>query len=116
MIRLIATLLWNSRGGSGGSWGDYHANRHAVGHKFTQAVHDEGQADEHTTYERQIARSVHDGAPLLGELGGLAEDSSRKASTRRDVRLSHHCDCFDRFCGRAPPPMRIEFQATLAVI
>jgi hypothetical protein len=33
-----------------------------------------------------------------------------------DLRLSQACDCFDRFCGQAPPPTSIEFPATLAVI
>ena len=26
-----------------------------------------------------------------------------KQATRRDLRLSHACDCFDRFCGQALP-------------
>jgi len=32
-------------------------------------------------------------------LGGLGEDELGKQGTRRDLRLSHACDCFDRFCA-----------------
>jgi hypothetical protein len=38
------------------------------------------------------------------------------ASTRRDPRLSHNCDCFDRSCGQASLAMSFEFPATFAVI
>jgi hypothetical protein len=39
-----------------------------------------------------------------------------EASTWSDLRLSHTCDCFDRFCAQAPPTTSIEFPAAFAVI
>jgi hypothetical protein len=58
-------------------------------------------------------------APLLGDLGEDEFHPSQeqsKASTRRDLRLSHTCGCFDRFCAQAPTTTSIEFPATFAVI
>lgn len=49
-----------------------------------------------------------------GELHPFQEQS--KASTRRDLRLSHTCACFDRVCRQAPTTTSIEFPATFAVI
>src|ERR1700730_1002615 len=46
----------------------------------------------------------------------LLSRTDQYASTRRYLRLSHYCDCFDRFCGQGPPAMSIEFPATFAVI
>src|ERR1700736_6614619 len=58
-------------------------------------------------------------APLLGDLGEDEFHPSQeqsKASTRRDLRLSHTCGCFDRFCAQAPTTTSIEFPAIFAVI
>src|SRR5258708_561471 len=33
-------------------------------------------------------------------LGGLGKDEQGKKGTRHDLRLSHACDCFDRFCDK----------------
>src|ERR1700682_4295972 len=57
-------------------------------------------------------------APLLDDSGDLGEGRTSPpqehghVNTRRDLRLAHTCDCFDRFCGRAPPAMSITFWAT----
>jgi hypothetical protein len=45
----------------------------------------------------------------------LLARTDQQASTRRDPRLSHNCDCFDRFCWQVLPTKRIELAATSVV-
>ena len=46
---------------------------------------------------------------MLRYLGSWRPQRIPYARTRRDPRLSHNCDCFDRFCRHGVPTKRAEF-------
>ena len=84
---------------------------------LTQAARHERQADEQSANEREITGGVHGFGSVSRCTWAASGKMNRvKKRTQRGVRLSHACDCFDRFCGQAPPATSIEFPAIFATI